>query len=345
MIDCDVHISLPDLETLYPYLPEQWVDYGRESAFIGPDALDYPPGAPTTVRPDLRDHSYTKLTSDLSLLQQHALDPQQTDFAILSFTYWVQSIRSLDLAAALATALNRWQFDAWLERDPRLRGSILVPSQSPEMAAREIEHWAQREEFVQVLLPVRSEIPYGNRLYDPIYQAAVDHDQVIALHFGGAPGNPPTPTGWPSTYLEEYAGMAQVFQSQVMSLIFEGVFDRFPTLRVVLVEAGFTWMPSLMWRMDKEWKGLRHNVPWVKRPPSAYMREHLRLTLQPADAPPDPDHFAQIVAQMGSDEMLLFSSDYPHWHFDETTGPLPIGLTAGLEEAIMDANARSFYRL
>ena len=88
----------------------------------------------------------------------------------------------------------------------------------------------------------------------------------------GAPGLPPTSVGWPSTYLEEYVGMSQVFQAQVLSLVSEGVFDQFPDLRVALIETGVTWMPSLMWRFDKEWRGLRSLTPWVKQPPSAYIR-------------------------------------------------------------------------
>ncbi|NJN84461.1 MAG: hypothetical protein HC802_20730 [Caldilineaceae bacterium] len=48
MIDCDIHNELPSLETLYPYLPDHWRDYCEESAFVGPDANDYPAGAPTT---------------------------------------------------------------------------------------------------------------------------------------------------------------------------------------------------------------------------------------------------------------------------------------------------------
>src|SRR5262249_4518623 len=149
------------------------------------------------------------------------------------------------------------------------------------------------------ILPVRSAAPYGNRRYHPIYEAAVRHNLVIGLHFGGAPGNPPTPTGWPSYYIEEYAGMAQVFQSQLISLIVEGVFDQFPTLRVALIESGVTWLPSLMWRLDKEWKGLRREVPWVRRLPSDYIRDHVRLTIQPFDAPPGPRYVEQCIAQLG----------------------------------------------
>lgn len=340
MIDCDIHNEVPSLEILYPYLPAYWVAYGQESAFAGPDAADYPPLAPTSVAPQASNS-----TSDLAQVQRELLDPWGTEIAILNCAYRVQSVRAEDLAADLATAVNRWQVERWLTPEPRLRASIVVPSQNPQMAAEEIARWGEHPAFVQVILPVRSETPYGNRRYDPLFAAAVQHDLVVGIHFGGAPGNPPTPAGWPSTYLEEYAGMAQVFQSQVMNMVYEGLFDRFPQLRVVLIEGGFTWLPSLMWRMDKEWKGLRHNVPWVKRPPSAYIREHFRFTLQPMDQAPTSEQMAQILEQMESEDLLLFSTDYPHWHFDSPDQALPSGLNEGQRQKILNENARTFYRL
>ena len=70
-----------------------------------------------------------------------------------------------------------------------------------------------------------------------------------------------------------------------------------------------------MWRFDKEWRNLRLLVPWVKRAPSDYIREHVRLTIQPLDAPPTPRAAAaRSIEQLGSDEMLLYASDYPHQH-------------------------------
>ncbi|HEY3229923.1 MAG TPA: amidohydrolase family protein, partial [Roseiflexaceae bacterium] len=192
---------------------------------------------------------------------------------------------------------------------------------------------------------VRSAAPYGNRRFHPLFAAAVRHDLAVGIHFGGTPGNPPTPVGWPSFYIEEYAGMASVFQSQVLSLVSEGVFDQFPTLRVVLIESGCTWLPSLMWRFDKEWKGLRREVPWVRRPPSDYIREHVRLTLQPFDAPPHPNHLMRLVDRLGSEEMLLFATDYPHWHGDTPEPVLPDMSTERLARKIMYDNASALYRL
>jgi predicted TIM-barrel fold metal-dependent hydrolase len=130
-----------------------------------------------------------------------------------------------------------------------------------------------------------------------------------------------------------------------MSLIVEGVFDRFPTLRIALVESGFTWLPPLLWRFDKEWKGLRREIPWTTRLPSEYVREHVGLTLQPIDGPPDAARLLRAIDQLGSDDLLMFSTDYPHWHFDEPEEALPAGLSPGLKRKLLSENARRFYRL
>ena len=334
-IDCDLHNEVPSKETLYPYLADYWMDYCRDSAFVGPDAADYPATIPTSARPG------AAAIPGLAEIQEKALNG--AEIGILNCAYRAQSVRNEELAAAQATAVNRWQVVEWLEKEPRLRASLVVPSQNPALAAAEIERWGEHPGFVQVILPVRSEAPYGNRRYDPIFEAATRHNLVVGINFGGAAGNPPTPAGWPSLYVEEYAGMAQIFQSQATSLVMEGAFDRFPDLRVVFIESGFTWLPSLMWRMDKEWKGLRHNTPWVKRAPSHYWKEHLRLTIQPVDGPPNASHLRQIVEQIGSDEMLLYGSDYPHLH--ESENALFATLSVALEKKIRSENARTFYRL
>jgi uncharacterized protein len=344
IIDCDLHNALPSLSTLFPYLPDYWVDYCNESAFREPDASDYPPGAPLVARPESKPAAGPP-GSDLDLLRAQALDLWNTEIGILNCAYRVSSVHNQDLAAALATAINRWQIDEWLDKEPRLRASLVLPSQNPQLAAEEIERFGDHPGFVQVILPVRSEAPYGNRRYDPIYAAAVAHDLVVGIQYGGAPGHPSTPSGWALTFLEEYAGMASVFQSQVISLVIEGAFDRFPALRVALLESGFTWMPSLMWRLDKEWKGLRNNTPWVKRLPSEYIREQMRVTTQPLDAPAEPHILRQIIEQLESEDLLLFASDYPHWHYDKPEEAWPVPLEDRLMEKILAENARSFYRL
>ena len=340
VIDCDIHASVPKIEALFPYLSDHWREYINTSAFKGTVDTAYPPNAPTTLRPGSNGKAET-----LEDIQQHVLDPWGVEVGILNCAYGVDSLHNPDTAAAMAAAVNDWLIAEWLDKEPRLRASLVVPTRVPEMGAAEIDRIGSHPGFVQILLPVRSEAPYGNRRYVPIFEAADRNNLVVSLQFGGSPGNPPTGSGWPSYYIEEYVGMAQVFQTQVLNLIVEGVFDRFPNLRVALVESGWTWLPSLMWRIDKDWKGLRREVPWNTQLPSSYIRERMRVSLQPMDAPANSEHLLEIVDQLGSDDLLMFSTDYPHWHFDEPDQALPAGLSPTLLRKILRDNARAFYRL
>jgi predicted TIM-barrel fold metal-dependent hydrolase len=91
----------------------------------------------------------------------------------------------------------------------------------------------------------------------------------------------------------------------------EGVFERFPSLKVVLYEAGMFWLPHVMWRFDKNWKAQRSETPWVKRPPSAYILEHFYLTTYPLEAAPRPEYMHQMLEMVDGEHKLLFSSGYP----------------------------------
>jgi predicted TIM-barrel fold metal-dependent hydrolase len=99
-----------------------------------------------------------------------------------------------------------------------------------------------------------------------------------------------------------------------------------------------------MWRMDKEWKGLKREMPWVREPPSQYMRQHMRWTLTPVDVP-GPLEFLQIVEELGSEELIMFSTDWPHQQFDRPEEILPPELPEALRRKIASENARAFYKL
>lgn len=342
-IDADVHLVVPAIDVLLPYLDDYWRTAISETSFKGPVDSSYPRGA--TISGGSNGQMSGEPPTNLGQLQSTVLGPGKASAAILTCAYAIESIRNPYAAAAVASAVNDWQIEHWLEPEPRLRGSLVVPVQDPELARTEIDRVGGHPGFVQVHLPVHSEALYGTRRYYPIYDAAVHHDLAIGIAFGGNPGNAPTAVGWPTFYIEEYVGMSHIFQSQLISLVTGGIFDRYPSLRVALIESGVTWLPSLMWRLDKEWKGLRREVPWVRRLPSEYIREHVRLTTWPFDAPASGDHVQEIIEQLGSDDLLMYSSDVPHRHDNRAEDDFLVDLPEELTRKIRSENARAFYRL
>ena len=299
-----------------------------------------PPGSPLSGRPDWRGDG--KPGVDLALVQQKCLDGFGTRFAICNVLHGAQVVFSEDMSAALCRAINDWMAKEWLDRDPRLRASIVVPQHSPELAAAEIERCAGDHRFVQVLLLAMAEIPLGRRLNWPIYAAAERHGLPIGVHAGTSFRHAPTSMGWPSYYLEDYVVQSQGIAGALNSLICEGVFVQYPSLKVVLMESGVTWLPNFIWRANKTWRAARMEVPWLTRSPAEYIREHVRMTVQPFDAPPSVKMTEQIIEEIGSDEILLFATDFPHWHFDGEDA-LPDGLSPALARKIAVDNPLKTY--
>ncbi|MGE4043945.1 MAG: amidohydrolase family protein [Acetobacteraceae bacterium] len=340
-IDCDVHPTVPGIRALLPYMDELWRETVVRRGIDELTTISYPTVNPITSRKDWRDDTGKAATSAAALGQQ-ALDPFGSRCAILNCLYGVQAVFSEDMAAAFCRALNRWIAAEWLDADPRLRASIVVPMHNAEMSVEEIEHWAADPRFVQVLLIANAEVPLGRRQMWPIYAAAERHGLPVGIHAGSTYRHPVTPVGWTSYFTEDYVNQAPAIQSQLTSLITEGVFAKFPSLTVVLMESGVTWLPAYLWRLTKFWKGTRSEIPWVSDPPGSIVRDRVRLTLQPFDGPPDAASVMRIMDHIGSDEVLLFSTDYPHWQFDALAA-LPDGLDPGLAQKIMAENPLKTY--
>jgi predicted TIM-barrel fold metal-dependent hydrolase len=342
VIDCNVHSVLPSEKALLPYLAPHWREYLLRSNFRAGDMLGYPKRLPEAARDEPKPEGGPRGSSP-EQTGRTLFDAWGVDAAVLTPSYGVSAFQSADLAAALASALNDWTAEEWLAREPRLRGSIVVPTQDVEYALAELERCGGRAGFVQALLPVRAEAPYGKRRWHRFFAAAAERGLPVALVLGGLPGVPSTSTGWPSFFAEEHVAAAQAAQAQVMSLVVEGVLPNNPTLRIVVVECGFTWLPSMVWRLDKNWKGLRQEVPWVERLPSEYVREQVRLTTHPLETT-DPVDLAEAVRLVG-EECLLWGSNYPRYDAASPAKALPDCLGPELRERLLDGNARATYRL
>jgi predicted TIM-barrel fold metal-dependent hydrolase len=343
-IDCDIHPTVPALGALLPYLDDVWRDNAERRGFDELVTISYPTVNPLTSRADWRDGS-GKAGTTVAALAAQALDLFGTQLAICNCLYGAQALFSEDLGVAFSRAVNDWIALEWLDRDPRLRASIVVPTQNAERAVDEIERCAADPRFVQVLMLVGTELPLGRRQNWPIYAAAQRHGLPIGVHAGSTYRHPVTPVGWTSYFTEDYVNQAPAFQSQLTSLVTEGVFAKFPDLTVVLMESGVSWLPAYLWRLTKFWKGLRSEIPWVSDPPASIVRDRVRLTMQPFDGPPDSAGVTRLMEHIGSEDMLLFSTDYPHWQFDGDAA-MPRGLSAALTQKIMvDNPLRTYSRL
>lgn len=333
-IDADVHCAVPSLETLHPYLSEYWRDYLRDNAFRQPPGVgySYPPWSP----------SVATVGSELTRERLRERILKDVDVAVLHCYYGVESLQHPYLAQELASAVNRWLVDEWLDRDERLRASLVVTPQFPAAAVEEVQRHGDDSRFVQLLLPARARAPYGDQGYWPIWEAAAERGLALCITYGGGVGNPPSPVNWMDSFFEEYATMPVAFQSHISSLIGNGVLTRWPGLKVVVAESGWTWLPSLMWRMDKEWKSTQREIPWVAEPPSEYVRRHVRLTTQPADV--DAPHVREVFDQLGSPDVLMYGSDYPHLYGDSNEALLA-ELTPDEQSQVLWRNAADCYGL
>jgi predicted TIM-barrel fold metal-dependent hydrolase len=238
----------------------------------------------------------------------------------------------MDLAAAIARGVNDWTLNAWVRPFDCYKGSILVAQQDPVQAVEEIDRLGDDPGMVQVLMCSAGETPLGRRAFHPIFDACARHNLPLALHIGGegtGTSSPATPVGHPSTYFEWYGSLPQSYMAHIMSMVTEGVFEKFPSLKVVLYEGGIFWLPHVMWRFDKNWKAQRSETPWVVRPPSSYILEHFYSTTYPLEAPSDPRYLHQTLEMVQAERTLLFSSNYPNWEYGD-----PFAMIADVPEAI-----------
>lgn len=346
LIDADVHNAMRSLKDLLPFLPRAWHEQWTATG-TGVPGLYYSPTG--VMRKDAVPDGGGTPGSDPAFLERHHLDKYGVDYAILtgSGVLGISLHPDPDYATAVASAYNDWLVEVWLAASPRYRGSILVSHSDPEAAAREIDRIGPHPGMVQVIMSSGARMPYGQRFYHPIYEAAERNGLPVAVHPGtegrGIAG-PATPSGYPTRYLEWHNVLPTNYMTHVNSLVCEGVFEKYPGLKFVAIEGGIAWLPHLMWRMDKNYKSLRSSVPWLKRRPSEYVREHLRLTTQPIEEPDDPGHIAQIFEMIGAEDIVMFSSDYPHWDFDNPNMSLP-PLPKEARRRILAQNAAELYGL
>lgn len=341
ILDADVHHQYRSLEDLAPYLPDGNADpyYTHGSGLHnanGAYRLDaVPPGGGTPG-------------SDPQFVIEHHLDRHGIDLAILNPAGFLGlgGLPDADLAADLARATNDWTINEWLTADERFLGAILVSLRDPDRAADEIRRLGAHPRIVQVTV-TSSPWLLGNRALHPVYEACNEFGLPFNLHVGGAETGVNTGSfsvGQASTMMEYHIGMCVPAIQHLISWITEGVPVKYPNTSLVINEFGVAWLPWVVWRLDQEYRAAK-DVPWLTRPPSEYIADHVRFTTQPLEEPRKPEDLVTLLEMIDGDRLLMFSSDYPHWDADE---PDSAGLRAFPEdwrERIYWENARDLYRL
>jgi predicted TIM-barrel fold metal-dependent hydrolase len=338
IIDVDIHPGESKLTPLEPHIPR----YALEAVKTGMGAQP----SNGYVNP----FGVTRRDARCSLPDQTAadhLDKHNIAYAVIQPPGMTVSITNqIDVGSALAIAWNDWQIENWLKADERYLGSVCVNMRDPEAAIAEIRRCGPHKQMVQLCIIGESDDLYGHRRYHPIYEAAVEQGLAITIH-PGREGclNSATPVGRVSNYFQWHTLIPLTYQAHLVSLVTEGVFEKFPSLKFILCEGGVAWLAHTMWRMEKNFKSLRASVPWLKRMPSEYIFDNIRLTSQPLEEPFDSDHLPQLFDMINAKRTLCFATDFPHWDFDDPNRAIPKSIDPALRRRIMYDNAAETFGL
>ena len=347
-VDSDVH-PMPRRGELAQYIPEPWrTKYWSSHSYgdlIYYDAPDYAHSFAMRLDTFPPDGEFACSDPDLALKQ--LIIDAGSDIAILEPGAYPARLPEAD--HAMSQALNSWQAHHWLDSHnnwhERWRGSICVSIEAPDLAAAEIHTWAEHPFMSQILIKAERRPSWGHPMYNPIWEAATKHDMPVSYHLSRSHYEelPVPPVGFPSYNHDFMVTYSLLAANQVMSMIFDGLFDRYPTLKIVFVEHAFTWILPLMWRMDAIYEARKQWVD-IKRKPSDYVKDHIKFTTQPLDYPEDKTELMRAFEWMECEKILLFSSDYPHWTFDDPRW-LVKHLPEHAREAVMFRNGLNTYHL
>jgi predicted TIM-barrel fold metal-dependent hydrolase len=310
VIDADGHVIESDRE-IYDYLPAPFA--GAAQLFSTPffPTLDGFHRAARRVADGMGRYIETPTGQDWLRYLDEANIAATVLFPTAGLGFGLLS--DPDWAAALARGYNDWVYDRYLRVNPvRVKGMALIPLQDPARAARELEHAVKDLGMVGAILPAAGlREAFGHRSFWPVYQVAQDLDVVLAVHGASAQG-----LGLERlTKLIELRTLTHGFSQmqQVVSMVFGGVFDAFPELRVAYCEAGCGWVPYLLERLDLEYHARRTQIPDVKLPPS----EHLKSGRIYFHTELGERGLAHAIEEVGRDDVFFCASDYPHEQKEE----------------------------
>lgn len=312
IVDLDVHLPSTRTEEIRPYLDEPFESRMRTSG-------EFPPLPMSGWDRFLGGKIEGNPIRSPEDIQEGLIDRFHVDHPILNATSFLPKLPETDLAIALMRAYNDQLLDEYLDDYDDIYGLATIATQKPDRAAEELDRLADEKSIVGAYIATSGpNPPLGDPAYDPLYRAAEDNDLPVCFHgsSGGFPFEFPRQNQAFEKYLTVHA-LAHPW-SQMMtftSLLVHGTPVKFPELDFVFLEAGVGWVPYMTFRLNKEYAMRRSEAPLLEKSPEEYVRESFYFASQPIGESNDPGHMQQIVDVVGA-ESLLFSSDFPHWDFD-----------------------------
>ncbi len=349
IVDTDVHIHETP-RALIPYCdmpwrvaleaikdrPERYND-GFLSLSSGFEAV-FPTGQETarmeTEPPELRKH-LDEIGVDVAILF-----PDQ----LLSLPVLTQA----DYAGAVARAYNAWLLDRWVAPDQGLFGALVAWPQDPEVAASEICRRGRQSGVAGIYLACAGVDPlWGHRRYDPIYRAAQENDLPVLLHSVNLthPVFPFNNHGFDTSLGRHAVSHPFSIIANLIHMITTGLPVRFPALRVGVFEAGISWIPFVMHRLDKEYVEKRREVPFLTERPSHYLKTRFWYATQPIEEPEDLSEVAAMIDLYHGENSTMFASDWPHHDFDHPSKLFQIPLAPDVRRKIFGGNALDLFRI
>lgn len=318
IIDTDFHYY-EGVDNLSEYLPEPWRTRVRDGG--SPSALAMYPNftGDNTVGGRVQREDYPG-PMDIEDIRD-GLDYLDIDKALLlsDITLVMQGMNSLDdRSVAIANASTDYMLENVIDPSAGLYSAIPVPYQHPESAVELIDRVGDEEGFVGIyIVTAGAEPPLGNKKYEIIYEKAEKKDLPVIFHSASSGLDEYHVDGFETVLSTHSLGFVEANMEQAASLLVQGIPEKFPNLDFLFLESGLFWVPLIMHRLDTEYMSRQSEAPILKKRPSEYLKENFYYGTQPLERPKDLNHLKYIIEIIGGAERIMYTSDYPHWDYDD----------------------------
>ncbi len=213
-----------------------------------------------------------------------------------------------EIEMAFIRANHRFLDDFCRPYPHRLKSMIVASARSVDESVKEIKRWAKEPWAVGVQPYMPLDFPVDHPSLDPIWKAA-DEAGLCVVHHSFATGYPGYRDLWSNPFLGRMASHPWGAMRMVAAFLGAGIMDRFPNLRLAVLESGFGWLPFWARRMDDQVEYMGYVAEGLKCKPSEYMlsgRFFASIVLH------EGAEMVGMVNQLMGDDILMFGSDYPH---------------------------------